>query len=52
MEVEERSCNLVAQLLSTLLTHRELAFLQVGKEIATVKLLHNDVDVVLVFKDI
>ena len=42
----------VTQLLRTLLTNYKLALLEVGEKIAAVQLLHDNVDIVLVFKDI
>ncbi len=38
--------------LSSVLTHREFAFLQVSKEVSTGKVLHHDVYMVLVFENI
>ena len=42
----------MGELLCTLLRDREAALLKISEKIATVELLHNDVDVVLVLKDI
>ena len=52
VQVVEGSSNLMGKLLGTLLANRELSLLQVAEQITTIKLLHDDVDVVLVLKDI
>ena len=52
VQVVEGSSNLMGKLLSTFLTNRELSLLQVAEQVTTVKLLHDDVDVVLVLKNI
>ena len=42
----------MGKLLGTFLTNSELSLLQVAEQVTTVKLLHDDVDVVLVLKNI
>ena len=52
MEVVKGGCNLVTQLFGALFTDREPASFQVAEQVATVQLLHHNVDIVLVFEDI
>ena len=52
VQVVEGCRNLMRELLRTILSYRELPLLQVAEQVATVKLLHDDVDVVLILKDI
>ena len=52
MKVVQSSCNLVGHLFSTRFRNSEFPLFKVGKEVTTVKLLHNDIDVVLIFKNI
>ena len=52
VEVVEGGSDLVRELLGALLSHSERALFQVGEEITSVELLHNDIDVVLVLKKI
>ena len=40
------------QFLGTLLGNREIAFFEIGEQISTAELLHDDVDVVLVLEDV
>ena len=52
MKVVQSSCNLVGHLFSTRFRNSEFPLFKVGKEVTTVKLLHNDIDVVLIFKNV
>ena len=52
VQVVEGCRDLMRELLRPVLSHRELPLLQVAEQVATVKLLHDDVDVVLILKDI
>ena len=52
VQVVEGCRNLMRELLRPVLSHRKLPLFQVAEQVATVKLLHDDVDVVLILKDI
>ena len=52
VQIIQCSGNLVRELLGTSLSYRKCTFFEVAKEITTVKLLHDDVNIVLVFEDI
>ena len=52
VQVVEGSGNLMRELLSSILAYNELPLLQVAEQVATVKLLHDNVDVFLVLKNI
>ncbi len=52
VQVVQRSCNLVGQFASPVFSHSERSFFEVIEKIAATHVLHNDVDVVLVFEDI
>lgn len=52
VQVVEGCRNLMRELLRPVLSYRELPLLQVAEQVATVKLFHDDVDVVLILKDI
>ena len=52
VQVVEGSGNLMRELLSSILAYDELPLLQVAEQVATVKLLHDNVDVFLVLKNI
>ena len=52
MQVEQSCADLMRKLLRALLTHRELALLKVSEQVSTVQLLHDDVNIVLVLKDV
>ena len=52
VQVVEGCGNLVGELLCALLRDLEAAFLEISEKITAIELLHDDVNVVLVFKDI
>ena len=52
VQVVEGSSNLMGKLLGTVLANRELSLLQVAEQVTTVKLLHDDVDVVLILENV
>jgi hypothetical protein len=52
MEVVEGCGDLVGEVLCALLRDREAALLKISEKITTVELLHDDVNVILVLKDI
>lgn len=52
VEIVKCGGDLMRQHFGTIFRDRERSFLEVGEEISTIELLHNDVDVVLVLKDI
>ena len=52
VQVVEGSGNLMGKLLGTILCNSELPLLQVAEQVTAVELLHDDVDVVLILKDI
>lgn len=52
MKVVQSSCNLVGHLFGTRFRNSEFPLFKVGKEVTTVKLLHNDINVVLILKNV
>jgi hypothetical protein len=52
VEVVESCCNLVGQHLGTLFRNLKVSLFKVSEKISTLKILHDNVYVVLVFKNI
>lgn len=52
VKIEERSGDLMGKLPSSLLSYLELSFFQVGKQITAIQLFHDDVDVILILKNV